>query len=49
MKSYQIRLFDKSGTLLTDSGIQYTNNYNNPNSFEYALKYKRKDITIKIK
>lgn len=39
MKSYQIRLFDKSGTLLTDSGIQYTNNYNNPNSFEYALKY----------
>ena len=39
MKSYQIKLFDKSGTLLTDSGIQYTNNYNNPNSFEYALKY----------
>lgn len=39
MKSYQVKLFDKSGTLLTDSGIQYTNNYNNPNSFEYALKY----------
>lgn len=39
MKSYQIKLFDKNGTLLTDSGIQYTNNYNNPNSFEYALKY----------
>ena len=39
MKSYQIKLFDNSGTLLTDSGIQYTNNYNNPNSFEYALKY----------
>ena len=39
MKSYQIKLFDKSGTLLTDSGVQYTNNYNNPNSFEYALKY----------
>ena len=39
MKSYQVKLFDKSETLLTDSGIQYTNNYNNPNSFEYALKY----------
>ena len=39
MKSYQVKLFDKNGTLLTDSGIQYTNNYNNPNSFEYALKY----------
>lgn len=39
MKSYQVKLFDKSGVLLTDSGIQYTNNYNNPNSFEYALKY----------
>ena len=39
MKSYQIKLFDKNETLLTDSGIQYTNNYNNPNSFEYALKY----------
>ena len=39
MKSYQVKLFDKNETLLTDSGIQYTNNYNNPNSFEYALKY----------
>ena len=39
MKNYQIKLFDKNETLLTDSGIQYTNNYNNPNSFEYALKY----------
>lgn len=39
MKSYQVKLFNKGGTLLTDSGIQYANNYNNPNSFEYALKY----------
>ena len=39
MKSYQIKLYDASGNILTDSGIQYTNSYNNPNSFEYALKY----------
>jgi hypothetical protein len=39
MKSYQIKLYDVNGNILTDSGIQYTNSYNNPNSFEYALKY----------
>ena len=39
MKSYQIKLYDENETLLTDSGIQYTNNYNNPNSFEYTFKY----------
>ena len=39
MKSYQIKLYDANGNILTDSGIQYTNSYNNPNSFEYALKY----------
>ena len=39
MKSYQIKLYDANGSILTDSGLQYTNSYNNPNSFEYALKY----------
>lgn len=39
MKSYQIKLYDANGNLLTNSGLQYTNTYNNPNSFEYALKY----------
>ena len=39
MKSYQVKLYDENKKLLTDSGIQYTNNYNNPNSFEYAFKY----------
>lgn len=40
LKHYQIKLYDKeTDTLLTDSGILYTNNYNNVNSFLYTLEY----------
>lgn len=39
LKSYQIKLFDENNLLLTDSGILYSDNYNNPNSFIYNFKY----------
>ena len=39
LKDYQVKLFDNSNNLLTDSGILYANNYNNPNSFIYKFKY----------
>ena len=40
LKSYQIKLYDKdTNVLLTDSGIQYANNYNDVNSFTYILEY----------
>lgn len=38
LNNYRIKL--KHGNdILTDSGILYTNNYNNPNSFTYSFKY----------
>lgn len=40
MKSYQVRLYDKdTDGLLSDSGLQYTNNFNDPNSFSYTFNY----------
>jgi hypothetical protein len=39
LKSYQVKLFDENNLLLTDSGILYSDNYNNPNSFIYNFKY----------
>lgn len=39
LKDYQIKLYDDSDTILTDSGLLYSNNYNNVNSFNYTLKY----------
>lgn len=39
LKNYQIKLYDIDGNLLTDSGLMYSNNYNNINSFNYTLKY----------
>lgn len=39
LKSYQIKLYDANTSLLTDSGLLYSNNYNNVNSFNYTLKY----------
>ena len=39
LKDYQVKLFDSNNNLLTDSGILYANNYNNPNSFIYKFKY----------
>ena len=40
LKSYQIKLYDTAtNTLLTDSGLLYSNNYNEPNSFSYTFKY----------
>lgn len=40
MKSYQVRLYDKdTNGLLSDSGLQYTNNFNDPNSFNYTFNY----------
>lgn len=38
LKSYQVKLYH-NGNLLTDSGIQYTNTNNDPNSFTYTFKY----------
>lgn len=37
---YQIKLFDENQELLMDSNIVYTNDYNNPNTINYSLKYK---------
>ena len=39
MKSYQIKLYSADGELLSDSGLLFTNSYNNPNAFEYTLNY----------
>jgi hypothetical protein len=39
LKQYQVKLYSADGALLTDSGILYTNNYTNPNSFVYTFKY----------
>ncbi len=40
LKHYQIKLYDtETDTLLSDSGIQYSNNYNDLNSFNYTLPY----------
>ena len=40
LKHYQIKLYDfETNTLLSDSGIQYSNNYNDLNSFNYTLPY----------
>ena len=38
LKSYQVKLYHNE-SLLTDSGIQYTNTNNDPNSFTYTFKY----------
>ena len=39
LRQYQIKLFKEDGTLLTNSGILYPNNYNDINSFIYRFKY----------
>jgi hypothetical protein len=39
LKSYQIKLYNANDEVLIDSGIQYTNTNNNPNSFSYTLPY----------
>lgn len=40
LKHYQIKLYDTdTNTLLSDSGIQYSSNYNDLNSFNYILPY----------
>lgn len=39
LRQYQIKLFKENGTLLTNSGILYPNNYNDINSFIYRFKY----------
>lgn len=39
LKDYQIKLYDDTDTILTDSGMLYANNYNEINSFNYTLKY----------
>ena len=40
LKQYQIKLYDKAtNSLLTDSGVQFTDNYNEVNSFNYTLEY----------
>lgn len=39
LKDYRIKLYNSDDELLTDSGILYTDNYNNPNSFIYNFKY----------
>lgn len=40
LKHYQIKLYEaETDILLSDSGIQYSNNYNDLNSFNYTLPY----------
>lgn len=39
LKSYRIKLYDISNNLLTDSGILYTNNYENKNTISYTFIY----------
>lgn len=39
LKSYQIKLFTSEGEMVSDSGLLYTDNYNNPNTFEYTFNY----------
>lgn len=39
LNNYRIKLYNENDVLLTDSGVLYTNNYNNPNSFIYNFKY----------
>lgn len=39
LKSYRIKLYDNQNTLLTDSGVLYTNNYENQNAISYTFKY----------
>lgn len=39
LKTYQLKLYDAYGKLLTDSDLMYASNYNDINSFSYVLKY----------
>ena len=39
LNNYRIKLYDNNNTLLTDSGLLFSDNYNNPNTFIYNLKY----------
>lgn len=39
LKNYQIKLYNNLGTLLLDSGIQYSNNFSGINEINYSLKY----------
>lgn len=39
LKSYRIKLYDIKNNLLTDSGILYTNNYDNRNNISYTFIY----------
>lgn len=43
LKSYQIKLYDENDKLLTDSGILYSNDYNNINEFNYTFEYELKE------
>lgn len=43
---YQIKLFNDNKELLVDSGIIYTNDYNNPNGLNYSLKYKLQNGSV---
>ena len=39
LNNYQLRLYDSNNTLLTDSGLLYSDRYSNPNGLNYTLKY----------
>ena len=39
LSSYQIKLYDDSGAVVAESGIQYTSAYNNTNEINYTLNY----------
>ena len=43
LKSYQIKLYDDKDTLISDSGLLYTNTYSNINEFNYAFEYAFKE------
>lgn len=51
LKGYQICIYDSNNNLLEDSGIKYTNNYQNSNEINYHLSYnynKNVNYTLKI-
>ena len=39
LKNYRVQLLDADRNVLADSGLLYTNNYNNINNFSYTLNY----------
>ena len=39
LRDYQIKLYDEQDHLIFDSGIIYTSNYENINTFNYTIKY----------